>query len=66
MLMWEHDEDMMEKGRAEERAKTELERQRAEEEKARADAAEAELAELKKRLAELEKENNSDSEGLDE
>ena len=47
MKIFEREEMLIEQGRKEEQANTELERQRAEKEKARADQLEKELQELK-------------------
>ena len=50
MKIFEREEMLIEQGRKEEQANTELERQRAEKEKARADQLEKELQELKDKL----------------
>ena len=50
MKIFEREEMLMEQGRKEEQANTELERQRAEKEKARADQLEKELQYLKEKL----------------
>lgn len=54
MKIFEREEMLIEQGRKEEQANTELERQRAEKEKARADQLEKELQKLKDKLKEFQ------------